>query len=104
MKKILLSITFALFTLVSFSQEKINVTTYKNTVGTWSEYSQKFIFEEKYNYDYITFTFRDTYIEADDVAKSLYRIVKEYPKSYKNGIESITAECLDEKIGSVYLY
>jgi hypothetical protein len=96
MSKFLLSLSFLLFSIISFSQDKVSVTTYKNVIGEWGEYSQKFIFQDNYNYEYITFTFRDTYIEANDFAKSIYRIVKEYPKVKKDSIEFITAECLDE--------
>ena len=97
MSKLFLSITLLLISFASFCQEKITLNTYKNTVGLWNSYSEKFIFEEKYNYNDINFTITNAYIQVDDVAKSLYRIIKEHPKKISGNSEVVTAECLDEQ-------
>ena len=94
MKKIIITLVLATLSLITYSQ--IKVTTYKNVTGRWNNYRSDYDMEKEYRYATITFTFYDTYIQANDEARSLYRIVDYHEKQTIPGKEMVSAECLDE--------
>lgn len=94
MKKLALALALVALSFVSYSQTRL--TTYKNVTGRWNTYRNDYDMENEYRYAKITFTFYDTYVQADDEARSVYRIVAHHEKQVVPGKEMVSAECLDE--------
>lgn len=93
MKKITLTLSLAIFSVLAFAQTQIP--TYKNAVGYWNTETKQYDFEDWVPAN-ITFTFYDTYITVDDAGHSIYRIMKELPKFENDRTIVNSAKCLDE--------
>ncbi len=93
--KFLLTLFLTLSSFLTISQP-MTLPTYKNYLGKWNSFSEKFDFTDS-SYSTIKFTIKDDYILADDEAHSLYRISKRLPEKEENGVKFLTAVCLDEK-------
>lgn len=96
MKKITLVLALILMSLISFAQQPIKLTTYKNCIGYWDSEKKAYEFQP-YSYTKIVFTFSGDYIIADDNAHSVYRVVNRLPDKNVGGSKVISAECTDEK-------
>jgi hypothetical protein len=93
MKKLLTLIAILVSTSVH-AQLKVN--TYKNYIGTWNKYTKEYDVDKEFTYTNISFTFYETFIQANDEAKSVYRIRKNLPDDVTSKYKSIAFECLDE--------
>lgn len=96
MRKLLITLSLIFVSLASLSQAKLIAT--KAFLGHWNDYSKEYQIDDNDIRDVrIRFSFYDTYIQVEDEARSLYRIVKTYPRKTTQFGESITADCLDER-------
>lgn len=93
MKK-LLTLLAILVSISVHAQFKLD--TYKNYKGVWNKYTKEYDLDNQYRYANISFTFYDSYIEANDEAKSLYRLKKSLPEDVTSKYKAVTMECLDE--------
>jgi hypothetical protein len=93
MKKLLTLI--AIFVSISVHAQ-FKVDTYKNYMGRWNKYTKEYDLDNEYRYANISFTFYDSYIQANDEAKSIYRLTKNLPDDVTSKYKSVSMECLDE--------
>ena len=96
MKKIVLLLALAITTVTTFAQDPINLITYKNQFGPWSEKDGSYVYEPSV-YSTITFSFYSNYISVDDKNHSIYRITEDLPTTEKNGCKTSKSKCLDEQ-------
>ena len=83
--------------LVSISvHAQFKVDTYKNYMGRWNKYTKEYDLDKEYRYANISFVIYESYIEANDEAKSIYRIKKNLPDDVTPKYKAVTIECLDE--------
>ena len=96
MKKIVLLLALAITTATTFAQDPVNLVTYKNQFGPWSEKDGSYVYEPQV-YSTITFSFYSNYISVDDKNHSIYRITEDLPTTEKNGCKTSKSKCLDEQ-------
>lgn len=103
MKRIILTLAFAVSTIYTFAQDPVKVTTYKNKYGAWSEARGHYVFED-YNFANITFSFYDGYITSNDENHSIYRIKEYLEPTDIDGVKVTKVKCLDEQNRICLLY
>lgn len=97
MKKILTVLLVAI-SLIGYSQKPLKIETYKNIMGSWNTYSEKWDYDE-YNYESIDFYISGNTISVGDKNQSRYRIIGSGDKSGStyNINEILYKNCTDEK-------
>jgi hypothetical protein len=93
MKKIILTLILAIFSVLAFAQTQLP--TYKNCVGYWNKTTQKYDFQD-WVYADITFTFYDNYVSVNDAGHSIYRIMSNKPLYETETVKINSSTCLDE--------
>lgn len=96
MKKIILTLAFIVFGVSVFSQNPVQLLTYKNQV-CWKNNSTNEVLYEKYVYSTLTFSFYNDYISVNDENHSIYRITEDIPVINDSEKETTKAICYDEK-------
>lgn len=94
MKKQLLTIAFALISLVSLSQTEVR--TYMNVSGAWNQYTEAYDYGDKV-YANITFTLYPKVILTNDKSNSVYRVMSDQMSDENSKWKAASWECLDEK-------
>jgi hypothetical protein len=107
MKKSILILSFLFVAILSFAQTKIS--SYKNQIGVWNVYSKTYDWEEPV-YSNIDMLLDKNYIKVFDKARSLYTIIKYYPKEtgYTKDVpvskyESYGWDAIDEENRKMYI-
>ena len=94
MKRILIFALLVIFSSTITAQTRIVAN--KAMSGKWNIYTKEYEIVDEVKEVNIPFIFYETYIQVEDEARSVYRIIKTLPKRITNEVEILSASCLDE--------